>query len=283
MRLIIAAVMIGAALFTYFSQTEVNPVTKKKQHVAMSKAEEVAMGLQSTPEMVREMGGEERGPMADLVDRIGRKVLMNSSAQNHPDYRDHFRFHLLHDQKTINAFALPGGQVFITRALLERLQNEAQLAGVLGHEIGHVIGRHASEQMAKGRLGESIAQGVGVAAGDNNAHMMAQKMNGILQLGFSRSHENEADNFGFDFMTEAGYDPREMLGVMEILKSISAGGRQPEFLTTHPYPEHRIQHINELLAKKFPKGVPSNLSKGATFKHNVEAPDPNAFRPRRVQ
>src|SRR5207302_6433444 len=105
-------------------------------------------------------------PMAQEVAAVGQRVLHNSDAARGP-YTQNFHYILLADDQTINAFALPGGQVFITRALLTRLQNEAQLAGVLGHETGHVIGRHSAEHMAKGQLGQMLATAVGIGASDD--------------------------------------------------------------------------------------------------------------------
>src|SRR5205085_1128131 len=130
------------------------------------------------------------------------------------------------DPKTVNAFALPGGQVFITRGLLEKLHNEAELAGVLGHETGHVIERHSAQQMAKSQLGQSIVTGVAVGGSGNrdngySAAMIANFVNQMKQLSFSREDETQADTRGLQFMSEAGYDPRAMLGVMKVLSELS--------------------------------------------------------------
>src|SRR5205085_11027195 len=117
------------------THTEVKPVTGEKQHIALNTDQEIALGLQAAPQMVAEMGGEvpSSDPQAQTVKEIGQRVWQSSDARRSP-YK--FAFHLLADPKTINAFALPGGQIFITRGLLTKLENEAQLAGVLGHETG---------------------------------------------------------------------------------------------------------------------------------------------------
>src|SRR5205085_849824 len=148
------------------------------------------------------------------------------------------------DPQTINAFALPGGPVFITLGLYEKLDNEAELAGVLGHEVGHVINRHASEHMAKGQLGGMLATAVGVGASDNRGRgygtaIAAQVANQVLQLKFSRSDESESDSYGIKYMAQAGYDPRGMIKVMEILRDASKGGRGWQILQTHPNPAAR--------------------------------------------
>ena len=253
-RILLALAIVGFALFKYFSQTEVNPVTGEKQHIAMSVDQEVALGLESAPEMARQMGGE-AGPSdakARLVQGVGRKVVQNSDAARSP-YS--FDFHLLRDPQTLNAFALPGGQVFITYGLLSKLQDEAQLAGVLGHEVGHVVNRHAAEHMATGQLGQLLSMAAGVAATDEQgrgqrAAMVAAMINQMVQLKYSRGDELEADRVGMDYMTQAGYDPSAMLGVMRILAEASQGGRTPVMLSTHPYPEQRVEEIRRYLAAR---------------------------------
>ena len=156
-----ALVIALIGIVMYMSRTQVNPVTGKKQHVAMSVDQEMALGLQAAPEMANKMGGDvdpSEDPRAALVEEVGRRLVHTSDARKSP-YVENFHFHLLRDPKTINAFALPGGQIFITEGLLNRMDNEAQLAGVLGHEIGHVVNRHAAEQMAKGQLGQILTVG----------------------------------------------------------------------------------------------------------------------------
>jgi predicted Zn-dependent protease len=205
---------------------------------------------------------------AAFVSEVGRHIVDSSDAgKPQSPYAGNFQFHLLRDPETINAFALPGGQIFITLGLYDKLEDEAQLAGVLGHEIGHVINRHASEHMAKGQLGGALATAVGVGASDDRgrgygAAIAAQVANQMLQLKFSRGDESEADSYGLRYMTQAGYDPREMVGVMEILRDASKGGRTPEILATHPLPDTRLQEIAARIKQMFPDGIPSQLSKG---------------------
>src|SRR4051812_1299343 len=161
----VGALVIGViGIAIYMFQTEVNPVTGKKQHIALSVDQEKALGLQAAPEMAAKMGGvldPERDPRAALVAEVGQRIIRNSDAGRSP-YVGNYHFYLLNDPETVNAFALPGGQVFITLGLFDRLENEAELAGVLGHEIGHVVNRHTAQQMAKGRLGQMLTLAVGV-------------------------------------------------------------------------------------------------------------------------
>lgn len=252
-RLLLAGAIVAFALFKWFTQTEVNPVTGEKQHIALTADQETALGLESAPVMAQQMGGEvdSSDPAARRVAAIGAKVVANSDAGRSP-YT--YTFHLLRDPRTVNAFALPGGQVFITRGLLDRLETEGQLAGVLGHEIGHVVNRHGAEHMATGQLGQLLTLATGVAASDDQGHgqraaMLAAMVNQLVQLKYSRSDELESDRFGMDAMSQAGYDPAEMLGVMRILEDASGGNGPPEMLSTHPYPEERIEAIQRYLAK----------------------------------
>jgi predicted Zn-dependent protease len=268
LRWIIALIIAVIGIASYMFQEQVNPVTGKRQHIAMNVDQEMRMGLQAAPEMAAKMGGAldpRRDPRAAFVSQVGQRIVERSDASRSP-YVENFHFFLLNDPETINAFALPGGQVFITRGLFDKLENEAELAGVLGHEIGHVIARHSAEQMAKGQLGQTLATAVGVgASGDRRgaqAAMVAALVNQMAQLKFSRGDESDADRIGLDYMAQAGYDPTAMLNVMQILKEASKGSRQPEILATHPMPETRLEEIRAILAKKYPNGIPESLAKG---------------------
>jgi predicted Zn-dependent protease len=255
---------VGVALFGiigYLSRTSVNPTTGEKQHVgSITAQDEMAMGLQSAPQMISQMGGEvpATDPEAAEVVSVGGYVHEHSAAARSP-YE--YKYHLLADPNTVNAFALPGGQVFITKALYDKLQDEAELAGVLGHETGHVVERHSAQQMAKGQLGQSLVTATGIAASRNGsgyaASALAQMVDNTIMLRFSREDESQADACGLRFMTEAGFDPRAMIDVMKILESVTQStGRPPEFMVTHPYPEHRIEAIGQWL-----KDHPAELSK----------------------
>ena len=270
-RLVRYGIGLLIALFgivTYMMRTEVNPVTGEKQHIGMNVDQEKALGLQAAPEMAAKMGGDvdpRADPRARVVADVGRELVQRGDAERSP-YAGNFHFHLLNDPKTINAFALPGGQIFITRALFDKLANEGQLAGVIGHEIGHVVNRHSAQQMAKGQLGQILSTAVGVgASGDQRGQQAAQAAmmaNQMMQLKYGRGDESEADHYGLKYMVQAGYDPTCMLDVMNILKEAASGGRQPEILSTHPLPETRIQEIKDALKAEYPNGIPASLSKG---------------------
>ena len=265
-RLLVALAVAVFALISYFATRSYNDVTGETQHVSISKEQEVALGLQAAPQMAQEFGGlSPDQPAQTQVDKVCASVVGQSEAGK-SDYP--FECHLLADPETINAFALPGGQVFITDALYEKLQTEGQLAGVLGHEIGHVVGRHGAEHIAKAQLTEGLTGAAVIAASDPDhpqnsqyAAQMAILIGQLVDLKYSRDDELEADRLGVRFMSEAGYDPRALLGVMEILASSSEGARPPEFFSTHPNPENRMEKIQEEINAEFPNGVPDNLQK----------------------
>jgi beta-barrel assembly-enhancing protease len=267
-RLVIALLLAAFAVFGYFANTEINPVTGEKQRVGMNVDQERALGLQAAPQMAAQMGGvvDPRSPDAQMVATVGRKLVAAGLAARSP-YADNFNFHLLADPETVNAFALPGGQIFITRGLYNRMQDEAELAGVLGHEIGHVVHRHGAEHMAKGQLGQLLTVAVGVATEDGSgrgdmARMAAMMANQMLQLRYGRKDETESDSFGLVTLVDAGYDPRAMLDVMRILKDASNGQHPPEILSSHPLPETRVEEIQMVIDKEWPNGPPSSATRG---------------------
>jgi beta-barrel assembly-enhancing protease len=258
-RLIVAALIALFAVIGYFGKTSLNPLTGEKQRVAMTPEEEVAVGLRTAPEMAAQMGGVSQNPKARaLVERVGAKLARESAAAKSA-YK--FSFHVLADRRTVNAFALPGGPVFITEGLLAQLRTEGELAGVLGHEIGHVIARHSSERLAKQQLTQGLISAVVVGSGDYTSAQIAQVAGNMINMRYGREDELEADGLGLQIAFEAGYDPRAMAGVMEVLANASGGSRQPEFASTHPAPENRQARIKEQIAKRFPSGVPDGLIK----------------------
>lgn len=255
--------VIGAAY--YYCNRQVNPVTGEMQHVSLSPQQEIAMGLAAAPEMEQQFGGElADASVAEAVSRVGQKVVAGSDAAR-SEYR--YAFHVLRDPETVNAFALPGGQVFVTAGLLKHLRNEAQLAGVLAHEVGHVVGRHSAEHLAKAQFTQILVGAAGVAASDDRgdgqrAAAVAAMVGSLVNMKFSRKDESEADAFGVKYMSQAGYDPRAMIELMRILKEASGPSRQPEFLNTHPDPGNREQAIEAEVARLYPGGVPPQLGKG---------------------
>jgi predicted Zn-dependent protease len=258
-RWIIALVIAIVSLVSYFGTTTENPVTGEKQRVALKPEQEIALGLKTAPEMAAQMGGLSRSPQAKaLVERVGAALVRDSLAAKSP-YK--FSFHVLADPKTINAFALPGGPIFITEGLLRQLKSEAELAGVLGHEIGHVIARHSSEHLAKAQLTQGLLSAAVIGTGDFTTAQIGQMVGSMINMRYGRDDEIESDALGIRIMAEGGYDPRAMIGVMETLAKASSGSRQPEFFSTHPHPENRQARIRQEIDKRFPSGVPQALKK----------------------
>lgn len=264
-RLLIGLVFAVFGLVNYCTNVEKNPITDEVQRVSLSPRQEVVLGLQSREKLTAQYGGLLPDPtLQNYLDQVGRRVIQQSEASqaSYP-----FDFHLLGDPKTINAFALPGGQVFITFALFNRLNSEAQLAGVLGHEVAHVIGRHGSEHLARRQLGAALVNAVGVATTDDrgngqNAAILAQAVNQLVNLRYGREDELESDRLGFQFMTEAGYSPKGLVELMQILGSARSGGQPPEFISTHPNPGNRVERLQALINETYPNGIPQNLEEG---------------------
>ena len=268
-RLLVVVGIVILGLVSYYAKRVVNPITGEKQSVSLTPDQEIVLGLNSAPQMTEELGGLEPDPaVRQRVQKLGEELVAQSVARQSP-YK--FSFSVLRDPKTINAFALPGGPIFITRGLLDRLESDGQVAGVLGHEIGHVLARHSAEQMAKSELAQTLVGAAAVAASDEqgrsqSAEMTAAFVAQMVQMKYGRGDELEADQLGVRLLSEAGYDPRALIGVMKILERSSPGGRQPEFMSTHPDPGNRERAIQEAIDQRFPGGVPAGM-KGEARRH----------------
>lgn len=217
----------------------------------MSVEQEIALGLQATPQLSEQYGGLHPDAKArEYVKQVGHKMVKETVVVETP-YQ--FDFHLLADEKTVNAFALPGGQVFITAALFNQLTSEDQLAGILGHEIGHVVARHGAEQMAKTKLTQGLTGAAVIATYDPEnpasagSAAVAALIGNLINMKFGRDDELESDRLGVRFMKDSEYKPEAMIEVMQILGKAGGPNRQPEFFSTHPNPENRIQKIKEAI------------------------------------
>jgi len=250
--LIVAIIVAIIGAITYFSSKSTNEVTGEVQHVNIAPDQEVALGLQAFPEMAQQFGGEiDQAVINNYVESVGQRVVQQSDAKDTPYKYD---FHVLADPQTINAFALPGGQVSITLGLLGRLHNEAELAGVLGHEVGHVVARHGAEQLAKSQLSQTLVGAATIAAYDpdnpnrsaSNA-AVAAAIGQLVSMRFGRQDELEADALGVRLMKEAGYDTRGMHDLLVTLEKLNQGGNAPEFFSTHPNPENRLARVDDLI------------------------------------
>lgn len=268
--MIAAGIAIFALISYYGNPGDRNQITGEVERVALrEEAQEEAMGLQAVPQMVQQHHGHSRDRAAQAhVNDIGAQLLAGlqryideERQQTGEEFVNpyNFDFHLLADQRTVNAFALPGGQVFITEALYRRLGSDGQLAGVLGHEVGHVIERHGNKRMAQQKLFSGLAAAAGTAGGDANSARMAQSVAQMVQMKYGREDELESDKWGVRLLYLAGYDPRAMIEVMRVLDEASPGGGPPEMLSTHPKPANRVQYIQQVIKEEFPDGIPGGL------------------------
>ncbi|MDT8305190.1 MAG: M48 family metalloprotease [Anaerolineae bacterium] len=252
-RILIALVIAAFSVLSYCASKSYNPYTDEEQYVAINKEQEIALGLQAAPEMEQQFGGEDPDQQAQaLVDEVCNDLIQANDLQE-TEYP--FECTLLGDDQTINAFALPGGQVYITAALFDQLENVDQLAGVMGHEIGHAVARHSAQQMAKAQLTQGLTGAAVIAAYDpdnpstQQTAAVAALIGQVINMKFGRDDEIQSDILGVRYMDEAGYNPCEMLTVMEILAQAGGPNRPPEFFSTHPNPENRMENIREAIAE----------------------------------
>ena len=244
-RLIIGVIIAVISIISFLSSQEYNEVTGERQYISLTVDQEIALGLQSAPEMIQQFGGlYPDNDVQQLIDEIGT-ILVNNSVARETPWR--FEFHVLDDPNTINAFALPGGQIFITTALLSELETEDQVAGVLAHEIIHVLARHGAQRIAKSQLTNGLVGAVGVASGEASAAQTAAMVGQLVNMQYGRDDEIESDTIGVCLMIDANYDPQAMVTVMEVLQAASGGARQPEFFSTHPNPQNRIERIRDAI------------------------------------
>ena len=244
-RLIIGIILAVVALVSYFGSQQYNDVVGENQHVSITTSQEIALGLQSEATMEQEFGGllPDR-QIQQQVREIGTDLVTNSVANNTPWQ---FSFNVLDDPQTVNAFALPGGPVYITEGLLSQLETTDQLAGVLAHEMTHVLARHSAQQLAKSDLTNGLVGAVGVASGSADAARTAAVIGQLVNMSYSRADETQSDTFGVCLMLQAGYDPHAMIDVMHILEAVGGASGTPEFFSTHPNPQNRIEAIQQAI------------------------------------
>lgn len=261
-RIFLALAVAAFAIISFLGSKQYNPATGEDQYVTISKEQEIALGLQSAPEMEAQFGGLEPDERyQQVVQLIGEKLVSESFASQ-SEYP--FEFHVLADNQTVNAFALPGGPVYVTRAMIDKLTTEGEVAGVLAHEITHVVARHSAEQIAQQELTQGLTGAIilGTYDPDNpssaSTAQIAMLIGQLVNMKFSRDDEIVADAGGVKIMSQAGYDPRSMVSVMQMLEEANAGGTI-EFFSTHPSPENRIAKIEQAINDFYPNGVPDGL------------------------
>jgi predicted Zn-dependent protease len=220
----------------------VNPVTGKKQLMLMSEAQEVALGAQYDPSVVSTFGEYKDAELDVFLGNTGKQMGLIS---HRPNLTYHFK---VLDTPVINAFAVPGGYIYLTRGILAMLNNEAELAGVMGHEMGHIAARHTASQQAKQTLGQVLLIG-GMIASKKFASFAQQAFQGmqLLFLKFSRDNEREADKLGVEYSSKVSFDAHKMADFFQVLKKMSLAEEQggvPTFMSTHPDPGDRYNAVN---------------------------------------
>jgi predicted Zn-dependent protease len=221
----------------------VNPVTGKKQLMLMSEAQEIEMGKQYDPQVISTFGQYQDDQLLQLIQTKGDEM---GKLSHRPHLQYHFR---ILDTPVINAFAVPGGYIYFTRGILAQFNNEAELMGVLGHEMGHITARHTVSNQSKQQLGQLILIG-GMIASEEFREFAGYAMQGmqLLFLKFSRDNEREADWLGVEYASKIKYDAQKMADFFNVLKKMnmaSSHGGIPTFLSTHPDPGDRYNSVTQ--------------------------------------
>jgi predicted Zn-dependent protease len=237
--------VLGAALGFGLFNCARNPVTGKSELSLVSESQEIQMGKQASQEVAQSIGLYNDSKIQSYVAGLGKRMAAKSERPDLP-----WEFHVV-DDAAVNAFALPGGFIYVTRGLMASINNEAELASVLGHEIGHVTYRHSVQQISKAQLAQ-LGLGIGSILSSDIARFgqLASAGLSILFLKYGRDAENQADQAGFRYALDQNYDVREMTDVFETLNRVGesgGAGKLPEWLSTHPNPENRIERIEEIL------------------------------------
>lgn len=216
----------------------------------LSQSEEITLGLKAAPGLISQYDGVSINPeQKALVMRVGSAIAGTELAAK-AGWK--FQFQLLAEPDILNAFALPGGQVFMTTGLLNRLRTEGEVAAVLAHQIAHVLARDAVKKLAVDMGGDAAGLG-----GDDVMGLMAGQ---LAALRFTTEQETAADLAAIRLMSDTGYNPNALLGLLQVLSTAYYAGAQVEYFSTHPNPEGRVKAIQEAVAKQYPQGVPESLS-----------------------
>ena len=231
--------VFGAALM--IPSCAVNPVTGKRQIMLMSEEQEIAMGKEYDPQIIATFGEYKDDRLLSFIREKGEAM---GRISHRPDLQYHFR---ILDSPVVNAFAVPGGYLYFTRGILAQFNNEAELIGVLGHEMGHVTARHTVSQQSKQQLGQLLLIG-GMIASEEFRDFAGYAMQGmqLLFLKYSRDHERESDRLGVEYASKIQYDPQQMANFFNTLSRMSASdgpGGIPTFLSTHPDPGDRYRDV----------------------------------------
>jgi predicted Zn-dependent protease len=249
-RLIPIAIALLVVFFQSFSAEKFTNEAGRTAKVALSEKEEEALGLQSYKQVLQQNDVVPGGPEVDLVRRVALRLADSAKQSGH-----NFNWSVsVVRSPQINAFCLPGGKIVVYTGILPIAQTDAGLATVMGHEMAHATLRHGSERLHKQKTTNTLLTGVQFSIGDMNIDQQRAIMGAIgagAQYGFlmpfSRDHESEADKIGLMYMARAGYDPREAVTFWQRMAQASAGKKPPEFMSTHPSDQTRIEQLKRLM------------------------------------
>jgi predicted Zn-dependent protease len=242
------------------NECAVNPVSGNRELMLMSEEQEIALGKQSDPAVIAQYGLYQDQTLQNFIVEKGQQMAKISHRPNLP-----YEFKIV-DSPIVNAFALPGGFIYFTRGIMAHFNNEAEFAGVLGHEIGHVTARHGARQYSQQQVAQVLMVG-GMLVSPEFAQFAneAQQGLGLLFLKFGRENESESDKLGVEYSTEIGYDAHQMAGFFETLSRLSqesGAGEIPTFLSTHPHPADRFNKVNQMASAAQSASSSSNFEVG---------------------
>ncbi len=252
-------------LVPFFIACTKNPYTHRSQLLLIPPSQEIQMGLQAERQILQKAKVSHNAYYNRLVREVGSRIAQVAEKEFHTNYR--WEFHVL-ESPQVNAFCLPGGKIFVYTGLLKLVDNPDQLAAVLGHEVAHAILRHGSERMSMAMVGnlakKLVAQGL-QASGYQVGPLFDLAYGVTAQYGvlypYSRKFEYEADQLGLYLMYKACYNPYEAIRFWEKMMHLSSG-KVPEFLSTHPSDEHRIEALRRYIQtlRTIPRDCPKNRS-----------------------
>lgn len=267
-------VLLASVLLTPACAT--NPLTGKQEidvfaPLMSSRDQQVQLGIQAAPQFEAQGGGRLQNQQVQAyVNSVGMKIVHSLPASATQGYQ--FSYTVL-NQDIVNAFALPGGPIFITRGILLKMNSEAQLAFVLGHETGHVVAQHVARQTAHSDVINDGLKGIAAILGDKatQSEQLALKVGGygsqLYLLKFGRDEESQADALGLDFVTALNYDPHASIEIMKILDSLGNNGN--EWLATHPAPKNRLADLQHIIDTKYPGKSGTGFEGTAEYQQNV--------------
>lgn len=252
---VIGMVVLGCCLIgllLWIPSCAVNPVSGKRELMLLSEKEEIQLGRETDVQIINQYGIYEDPKMTAYLNNICQRLARVS-------HRPHLTYHFkILNASVVNAFAVPGGYVYFTRGILATINSEAELASLIGHEIGHITARHSAKQYSKAQMAQ-LGLGVGAIFIDSSILTgLAQNLAGLLFLRFSRDNEREADDLGVEYASQVSYDATQMASFFEMLEKMNPGSDRsglPGWFSTHPSPENRVQKVREK-AKEWQQKLP---------------------------